>query len=234
MRIAGIVKASFIDYPGKLSTVIFTGGCNLQCGYCHNPDIVKNQGGQIAEEEFLAFLDKRKRFLDAVCISGGEPTIQDGLLPLMRKIRQKDYLIKLDTNGTRPDLLKKMMEEKLVSYVAMDVKGPFHRYGEICSASSKQISDIKESVSLLLDPLVVQGVDYEFRTTVCRNQLSPEDLLLLAKQLSGAKRLYLQPFQNKGKLLAPEVEWCAYSPEEMDDLARSMEQIGVIEEIKVR
>lgn len=141
MNIAGIIKSSFIDYPGFASIVIFLGGCNFKCGYCHNPEIVRCGRGEITLPDFFAFLKKRKRFIDAVCISGGEPTIHRELFDLICEIRRLGFRVKLDTNGTNPRLLARLLaggiggggaaEGPLVNYVAMDIKGPWEKYGQI-------------------------------------------------------------------------------------------------------
>ena len=125
MEILGQIKSSFIDYPGKICTVLFTGGCNFRCGYCHNPDIVNRTVRTLDQNEILKFLDKRKKYLDGVCISGGEPTLQKELYEFIQEIKSLGYLVKLDTNGTRPEVISRLLEGKMLDYIAMDVKGPY-------------------------------------------------------------------------------------------------------------
>jgi pyruvate formate lyase activating enzyme len=124
ISILGIEKSSFIDYPNNICTVIFTGGCNFRCPYCHNSPIVNGIGEKIDKMEVIDFLRNRKKFIDALCISGGEPTIQKGLYDFIRQVKKEGFSIKLDTNGTNPDLLKKLIDEKLIDYIAMDIKAP--------------------------------------------------------------------------------------------------------------
>ncbi len=223
MKMAGLVKASLIDYPGNASAVIFFGGCNFRCGYCHNPEIVNCGEPQISEEAFLEFLRKRKRFLDAICISGGEPTLQKELYSLCVKIKEMGYRIKLDTNGTQPLLLKQLAKERLLDYVAMDVKAPLNRYCEVVSATVDKAA-ICESIDFLLEG----SIPYEFRTTVCRELLAFKDLEEMSKELQGAKQWYLQTFKKQGMLLDSSACFTAYSSEEMlafaDKLNQRMQQ----------
>lgn len=223
--------------------MIFLGGCNFKCGYCYNSQVVRDWEGGITADSFLAFLDKRKRFVDAVCVSGGEPTLRKDLRPLLEEIRARGYLIKLDTNGTNPGLLRELTEAGLFSYVAMDMKGPFRQYGQICGASPDQVEAVKESVRLLIEAGGIDdgaaeagagGFDYEFRTTVCRNLLSEEALLEMAEELRGAKRLYLQGFQDAGELLCPEIAWEAYPRQELERLGQLLQETGAVGQVTVR
>ncbi len=192
MKIVGIQKNSFVDYPGKIAAVAFTPGCNMNCFYCHNRHIIEGDMQQynIDPQEFLTLLEKRKGFIDGAVISGGEPTLQPDLEKYITDIKQLGYAVKLDTNGTHPHVIRSLIEKKLVDYIAMDIKAPLHKYEEICGTSVDLVS-IEESIALMM-----QGeVDYEFRTTFVP-QLSCEDGLHIAKQIKGARRFVLQQFRR--------------------------------------
>ena len=191
MRIAGFQKNSFVDYPGNIAAVIFTSGCNLNCYYCHNRHLISHDAHQdlYDEKAILEFLASRRTFLDGVVISGGEPTLQSDLEKFLLSVKGLGYLVKLDTNGTRPHLLKTLTEKKLVDYVAMDIKAPLWRYAEICGVDVP-IHHIQESINLL-----IRGkCDYEFRTTLIPD-LKKEDVIDMAKMIRGAKRYVLQQYR---------------------------------------
>lgn len=191
MKIAGLQKNSFVDYPGNIAAVVFTLGCNLDCYYCHNRHLISHEGVQqlYDTDTVLEFLASRTSFLDGVVISGGEPTLQPNLEEFIRKVKRLGYPVKLDTNGTRPRLLKKLIENKLVDYVAMDIKAPLHRYAEICGVDIPTC-DIEESINILMSA----GCDYEFRTTFVP-ELEKEDIVEIAKMIRGARRYVLQQFR---------------------------------------
>lgn len=189
MQIHSYLKTSLIDYPGHLAAVVFSYGCNWNCWYCLNQEILKTENIKtIPEKEILDFLDERKNFLDGVVLCGGEPTLQKDLIDFAKKIKAMGYDIKLDTNGTNPEMLKKMVDEKLVDYVAMDIKAPFSKYESIVGVKTNM-----DNVFKSIDFLKTNVVDYEFRTT-CAPTLSKEDLIEIARQISGAKKLFLQRF----------------------------------------
>lgn len=188
MNIGGLVKNSFVDYPKKICCVIFTNGCNMNCWYCHNNHLINNKTPKISEQEIFNFLKSHKPFLDAVTISGGEPTLQPDLASFIKKIKDMGFLIKLDTNGTNFEILKNLIESNLLDYVSMDVKAPINKYNLI--SSKVNIDDIKKSIEFLK-----QGkVDYEFRTTLCPS-LTKQDILDIAKLLQGAKNYSLQQYK---------------------------------------
>ena len=162
MKIFGLEKLSMVDFEGHLCATIFTGGCNFRCPFCQNSDLVNITNlSQISEEEFFAFLQKRRGVLDSVCVSGGEPTLQPDLEEFLRKIKELGYLVKLDTNGTKPELLKELIEKSLVNYVAMDIKNSPSAYSKT-AGTSEHLAEIKTSVSLLKTNIA----PYEFRTTL--------------------------------------------------------------------
>ena len=202
--IAGLQKMTLLDYPGKVACTVFLQGCNFRCPFCHNSPLLPGKGEEgMSEEELLAFLQKRKGLLDAVCISGGEPTLYSGLEELMRRIKALGYLIKLDTNGSRPAVLKRLAEGKLVDYVAMDVKNCPRLYGSTVGVEKMDITPMEESLRFLLSG----EVGYELRTTVV-DELHDEAAVLemgqwLCGLVPGAKpsRLFLQQFLNRDSVL---------------------------------
>jgi len=191
MKIAGLQKNSLVDYPEKLAAVVFTQGCNMNCGYCHNRCLIgyENDGG-ISEEDVFAFLGRRRGLLDAVVISGGEPTLQRDLPQFIRRAREMGFLVKLDTNGTNPELLEYLIGEGLLDYVAMDVKAPFCKYRQFC-CSPVNTEKLERSIGILQRG----GVEYEFRTTFAPG-LDEEDLLYIAESIRGAKRYVVQQYRE--------------------------------------
>jgi len=188
MKIGGLQKLSLIDYPGKTAATVFLVGCNFKCGFCHNPELVKGNIPEISEKEFFSFLDERKDFLDGVCITGGEPTIHKDLISFVKKIKKKGFLVKLDTNGSNPEMLKKLLG--LIDFVAMDIKTSKKGYDK---AVGKKVDfkKIEKSVELIKN----SKVDYEFRTTVVPGIVG--DFEEIGKWLKGVKKYVLQQFQNK-------------------------------------
>ena len=188
MNIGGIQKTSLLDYPENISAIVFTKCCNLRCGYFHNPELVDTQGNQeLKASDFLGFLKTRKGKLDAVVITGGEPCLQKDLKEFIIKIKDLGFLVKLDTNGSFPEVLENILP--YIDYIAMDIKGPLEKYREI-SDSQIDTEKILKSIKLIMN----SGIDHEFRTTVVKSQLAPQDFIKIAQMLKGAKRYYLQKF----------------------------------------
>jgi len=196
MKIIGHQKISFIDYPDKICTVLFLAGCNFRCSYCHNGPIVKGEGNDFSEEIIFNFLKKRRKFLDGVCISGGEPTLNEEIYELIDRIRQEGLLVKLDTNGTNPKLLKRLVDNAMLDYIAMDVKAPLNKYKQTVKAEV-DTKDIEESIDIIMN----SSVEYEFRTTVCKEILSGEDILSISELIKGSQRYYLQNFNDRETVL---------------------------------
>jgi pyruvate formate lyase activating enzyme len=194
MRIVGVEKSSFVDYPGRTAAVLFTPGCNMDCFYCHNRHLLAPGEHDHAydEQDVLAFLRKRIGMLEGVVISGGEPTLQKDLEPFIAEIKTMGYNLKLDTNGTRPWVVNSLIDKKLVDFIAMDIKAPPSRYEEI-TRRQMDLQPIEESIDLLLEG----RVDYEFRTTVAP-QLSTADILLIATRIRRSKRYVLQQYRTPG------------------------------------
>lgn len=204
MNIAGLQKMTLLDYPGKVACTVFLQGCNFRCPFCHNSELLGgNEPPLMTMEEFLAFLKKRKGLLDAVCVSGGEPTLQRDLEELLRCIRELGFLVKLDTNGSRPEVLKKLAAEKLVDYVAMDIKNSREKYGETCGLNKMDLSAIEESIRFLLSG----AVDFEFRTTVVAELHDEASILEMGQWLAEIspeckpKKLFLQPFVDRDTVI---------------------------------
>lgn len=190
LKIAGIQKTTLLDYPTKVAAIVFTQGCNFRCGYCHNPDLLEqNKNTDFLPENFISFLKTRQGKLDGVVITGGEPTLQSGLYDFIKQIKQLDFAVKLDTNGTNPKILKKLLSENLVDYIAMDIKAPIEKYSEI-TGINVNTNNIKTSIDLIIKSLT----EYEFRTTVLKSQLSFEDFDKIGQTIKGANLYYLQKF----------------------------------------
>lgn len=200
MKIGGIQKFSTVDYPGHPCASIFTIGCNMRCGYCHNPELVLPEqfANTIPAEDILLFLQKRKAVLAAVTISGGEPTEQADLVDFIRHIKAMGYLVKLDTNGTRPHMIAELLNDDLVDFIAMDIKGPLDKYVPI-AARPINVNAIRQSIALIK---AMPG--HEFRTTIVRSQLAVSDFEQIGQMVQGAKRFALQRFVSQGALVSPQ------------------------------
>lgn len=216
MKVKGFQKSSFIDYPDKIAAVVFTGGCNFRCPYCHNRELVYNMGENIDEEELFSELEKRKKYLDGVCITGGEPTLQPELDEFILKLKGMGYLIKLDTNGTSPKVLKSLLERNLLDYIAMDIKAPIQSYRSV-AVEKVAIEAIEESIELIRE----SGVDYEFRTTICKEILSTADILKIAKRIKGSMKYTLQNYRDSGNILSGK----SYTPYKKEELELLIEEI---------
>ena len=204
MRIAGIQKLTLLDYPGKVACTVFLSGCNLRCPYCHNPGLVLPERGNESEmpvAEVEAFLARRKGTLDGVCVTGGEPTLQPELPAFLEKLRCLGFAIKLDTNGTNPEMLKALMHDGILDYVAMDIKNSPERYRETCGGADV-LSKVQESAGLLLNG----ATGYEFRTTVCKPLHTERDMAQIGRWLKGAKRYFLQAFVDSCDLVSGGVQ----------------------------
>lgn len=220
MQIGGIQHFSLIDFPGKLAAVVFTPGCNFRCPFCHNVELVQGTLPGIPEDDVLQFLSKRSGQLEGVVISGGEPTLQKDLPEFIKKIRELGYKIKLDTNGAFPEILKQLIDEQLLDFVAMDIKHAWGKYPIATSIKNVAIEKIKQSIDLLLSNIV----DYEFRTTVIRDFHQPEDLIEIAKQIQGAKRYVVQEFIPEKTLDERFHEKLPFERKTLEELSLAMER----------
>lgn len=187
--IAGLQKTTFIDFPEKIACIVFTQGCNFRCGYCHNPELFENKEPTLSVSAFFEFLNKRKEKLDGVVITGGEPTLQKDLKEFIKQIKDLGFAVKLDTNGTNPEILKELISENLLDYIAMDIKAPLEKYKNIVNVDF-DTKKIKNSIDFIMSC----GIDYEFRTTVLKSQLSLEDFEEIGNLIKRAKKYYLQEF----------------------------------------
>jgi len=222
MLIGGIQKTSCIDYPGKLSCVLFLSGCNFDCPYCHNPQLARGAEGlpgRVSLDEAFGFLGRRRGLLDGVVVSGGEPTLHPDLPELCRRIKQLGYPVKLDTNGSRPDMIAALVADGLVDYIAMDLKTDPERYSG-CVAPRCDARALRASIRTIMHA----GVPYEFRTTCVRPLVSTGTVERLARLIRGSRLYVLQPFRG-GDILHPEFFDAdpGFSAAEMDELARRAE-----------
>jgi len=196
MILGGFQRLTLIDYPGKLATTVFTVGCPFRCPFCHNPELVIGTEHSLSaqkkmEKDFFNFLETRQGKLDGVCITGGEPTIQPDIIKFIKKIKEMDYAVKLDTNGIRPDIVKKLIDQKLIDYIAMDIKNQPNRYDETAGVKV-DIERIKLSLKLIMN----SPVPYEFRTTVVPGIHTPDDFVKIAQWIKGAKKYWLQKYEE--------------------------------------
>lgn len=209
MKIGGLQKTSLLDYPDTISAIIWTIDCNFRCPFCYNKNLVEGGVEQIPENEVLSFLEKRKGMLEGLVISGGEPLLQKDLVAFITKVKNLDYLIKIDTNGMFPKKLKELVDKKLVDYVAMDVKAPKDKYNKLAGVKV-DISKIQESIDILKNEMSA----YEFKTTFIPDLLKKEDIIDIAKWLEGSKRFYLQQFKNNPPLVSSKFDNVAPYPKE--------------------
>lgn len=210
MKIGGIQKTSLLDYPNKISAIIWTVGCNFRCPFCYNKDIVLGNVGTITEEEVMNFLQNRKGLLEGLVISGGEPLMQEGIVEFIKKVKNLGYTVKIDTNGTFPEKLKELIDQKLVGYIAMDVKGPKNKY-EILCGSKIDTDKIEKSIAIIKN----SQVDYEFKTTFAPELLTKEDIVEIAKWLKGGRRFYLQQFKRDTPLISARLQNVSPYPKEI-------------------
>jgi pyruvate formate lyase activating enzyme len=221
MKIGSVQKVSLIDYPGKISTVVFTQGCNFRCPYCHNPElVVPSLYRECIPEEFIfSYLEKRRGKLEAVAITGGEPTIQDDLPRFVRDVKDVGYMVKVDTNGSRPDILEELLSNRLVDYIAMDVKAPLRKYRAITDIPNSE-KTIRKSIKLIMD----SGIDCEFRTTIVKSQLGEADILEIGEMIKNAPLYALQRYSNTKPLDKSYVNEHSFSQEEFDALKIKLEK----------
>ena len=193
MEFVGIDKMSLLDYDDLVSVVLFTPKCNFRCPFCHNGLTVLDSEEEIPFEDILSYLESRKGLIDAVVITGGEPTLMPEIKERINKIRSMGFRIKLDSNGTNPDVIKDLVNNKLIDYVAMDIKNSIKKYPETCGVPSIKEEKIKETISFLIS----SGVDYEFRTTLVKEFHSLESIKELGELIKGSNKLYLQKFVDR-------------------------------------
>ena len=210
MVFGGIQKLTLLDFPGHVACTVFTDGCNLRCPFCHNASLVAaGNKPTLPEEELLAFLKKRQGLLEGICVTGGEPLLHPDLPDFLEKVKGLGYLVKLDTNGTRPDRLADLIDRGLLAYVAMDIKNSPARYPETVGVPGFDVAPIKKSAALLMEG----RVPFEFRTTVEASLHTAADFEAIGDWLAGDEAYYLQGFVDSGDVLAEGMRACA--PSEM-------------------
>lgn len=206
MTIGGFQKMTLVDYPGKVATTVFTVGCSFRCPFCHNPELVIGAQNFVpvqgsTEKDFFDFLKTRVGKLDGVCITGGEPTIQKDIIEFIEKIKEMGFFVKLDTNGTRPDVLKNLIDKKLLDYVAMDIKSDLKNYDKLTGTKVD-----KERIKLSVNLIMNSRIPYEFRTTVVPGLHAEKDFLEIAKWIGGAREYWLQEYRENFKVLDPGIK----------------------------
>ncbi len=225
----GYTPLSLIEWSGKMTAILFLGKCNFRCPWCHNRDLVLNpdEFPDLKFDEILADLEERKQWIDAVEITGGEPTIYPELEKISEKIKKCDFLVKLDTNGTNPDVVQKLLDKKLVDYVAMDIKNHLEKYSE-ASGVKANIEAIQKSIKQIMD----SGIDYEFRTTVVPGIHAKKDIEKIGMLLKGTKRFYIQNFVAKNTV-DPKLEGHrSFTETEMEEFKKILNKY--IDEVHIR
>lgn len=228
MKICGLNKTTLLDYPGKVASTIFIGGCNFRCPFCHNSSLISP--GQafpgISQEDVLSFLKKRRHILEGVCITGGEPTLHKDLLNLVKKIKDLGLSIKIDTNGSNPMFLKQLVKEGLVDKIAMDIKSSPENYHILSGLSSFDLSAVNESIAFLMEG----NIEYEFRTTAVKELHSEKDFIRIGKWLAGAEAYYLQAYRDSEEVLQP--GYSSFSTEELQHFRSILLQTIPLVEIR--
>jgi len=221
MLIGGLQKVSLVDYPGHICATLFLQGCNFRCPFCHNPELVNPELFQppMPEQEVWGFLEKRVGKLDGVVVTGGEPTMHKDLPDAMRRIKTMGLLVKLDTNGSHPDMLEKIIRAGCVDYIAMDLKAPLERYPEL-TGTPVDTGSIQESIGLIRQATVA----YEFRTTLVRSLLKPEDVLAIGRLIEGSRRYALQRFVPSKHVEAGFTAGTSYAPHELEALRAALQK----------
>lgn len=229
MLINGLVKTSLVDYPGHVAATLFTSGCNMHCPFCHNKDLViKSEGLEsYTESEIINFLEKRKTKLEGVCITGGEPTLQTDLIFFIEKIKHLGYKIKLDTNGLNPHIIKQLLENKFIDYIAMDIKNSPSKYSLTTGLPDINLDKIEKSINIIKS----SQIKYEFRTTVIKEHHNQKDFEEIADWLSGSLKYVLQPYKNSDNQLEP-ILYSTYSYEEFLKLKQMLSSSFTIVELR--
>lgn len=220
MLLKGLQKLTLLDFPGKMACTVFAGGCNFVCPFCHNASLVigerVRESATLPEEEFFAFLKKRVGILEGVCVSGGEPTLAPDVLSFLNNIKELGFLVKLDTNGYRPDVLRAAVEGGLVDYVAMDIKSSKEGYAHAVGLSDFDVSKIEKSAAFLME----NKVPFEFRTTLVRELHSRGDIIGIGEWLKGDESYFLQTFKDSGDVISS--GFSGYDEKETKDLLNTL------------
>lgn len=219
MVISGMKKLTLVDYPGQVACIIFTQGCNFRCPFCHNSSLVKsmNSLNELNEEVIFDYLDKRKGLIDGICISGGEPLLQKDIDLFITKIKNRGFKVKLDTNGSKPDVLKRLLDKNLLDYVAMDVKNTFLKYNNTIDKDI-DISCIKESIGVLKR----SSIDFEFRTTIVKELHDIKDIEMILEYLGSDVKYYIQNYRDCDTVLKKGLS--GFSDEELLEIKEKLER----------
>jgi len=220
MIIHGLNKTTLLDFPGHVAATVFTGGCNFRCPFCHNSELVLDPNSQpiIENEEFFRFLKKRQGILEGVCITGGEPTINPDLNEFITSIKEMGYLVKLDTNGYKPEVVDKLIKDRCIDYIAMDIKSGISGYGKAVGFMDLNMQYIEKSIDIIMN----SGVEYEFRTTLVKGIHTKDDILEISKMIRGAKRYFLQDYRDNENVMVKGFE--PFSKEEMEEFASFLQK----------
>ena len=220
MLLRGLQKTTLLDFPGNVACTVFTGGCNFRCPFCHNASLIENlpSDERLSEENFFAFLEKRKGLTDGVCITGGEPLLQKDILPFIKRIKEMGFLVKLDTNGSYPAALKALVEEGLLDYVAMDIKNAPDAYLKTAGTAKDILPLIEESVAFLK----TGRVPYEFRTTVVKGLHDEARMKEIGRWLGDVPRYFIQNFSDAGEVLTDGLS--GFIPSELEGLLLAVKE----------
>jgi pyruvate formate lyase activating enzyme len=231
MKIGGLQPVTLLDYPHKVAAIIFASGCNMRCPFCYNSNLVWPEQIRLSQllekKQTLDFLARRKKYLEGVVITGGEPTLQPGLPAFCRKLKKLGYEIKLDTNGLRPEVLSKLLSAKLVDYIAMDIKGPLGRYKKFCGVAI-DAKKIRASIKLVLK----SGLPYEFRSTLVKGLHTVADVAKMARAIKGASLYYLQNYHDQARPLLADFKGVSFFNKEMEEFKKIAGEF--VKECKVR
>ncbi len=226
MNIQGFQKMTLLDFPGAVACTVFTGGCNLRCPFCHNADLVRTPTMYVNMlPQVMEYLEKRKGLIDGVCVTGGEPLLQPNLQDFLKTVKEMGYRVKLDTNGSLPDKLSRILKSGLIDYVAMDVKSSKAGYPKAIGGET-DFALFEESITLLKQ----SGIPHEFRTTVVKGIHTPEDIEAIAKMLAGEEKYFLQTFKDSGNLLCSGFD--AFSHTEMAAMLATVKQYILAAELR--
>ena len=230
MKIAGIQKLTLLDFPGRCASTIFTPGCNLRCPFCHNASLVDpgcvqrtiDENELIEPQDVLDFLESRRGRITGLAVTGGEPLMQPGIMEFLRKVKDRGFAVKLDTNGTNPERLRALLSAGIVDYVAMDLKNCRRRYAETTGIPEAAAAILYENTLLSIEFIRQSGVDHEFRTTVVKELHNVDDIRAIARDLAGEEKYFLQKFEDSGDILA--TGYSAHSKEVMQEMLKAAQE----------
>ena len=225
MRIAGFQKLTLLDFPNNVACIIFTQGCNFKCPYCHNSGLVGHENDElIDEEEIFSYLKKRKGIIDGIVISGGEPTVQKDLEFFVKRVKDLGFKVKLDTNGSNPEMVERLLKANLLDYIAMDIKTTLPDYKEVTGVRPN-VKNLERSIKLIKE----SSIDHEFRTTIIKNIHDIDKIIKICNYVDGDK-MFLQNFEQSENVLGKNLE--PFTLEELKEISKKMK--GKLSNVKVR